>query len=259
MNYLPSLFAFAVLATATSASALTDADIAPAALFGKTLTFAIVNGGDPYADAGGTWSGTFSAAGTNFEVKNIEGTTADISTTCTSSVDGSFTNFALSKFIEGRNPATMTLYVQDGVGRYEVFIDGVFGVSLNGTFTIGAPVVAGPQITLQQTGKDLVDGESKTSFGTVKTGKSKTKSFTIENTGGKKLEKLSVSVDGRNKGDFTVSQPAVKSLAADKKTTFTVTFKPKSKGTKKAEIHIKSNDKVTGTFDVKVAGEGAVK
>jgi len=257
MINLPSLLAIVALAvTATSASALTDADIAPAALFGKTLTFSIEFGNGPFAPSPGTWAGTISSAGTGFKVENVSGSTAGISTTCTSTSGGGYTTFTLAKFIEGQKPAQVTLYLDGGVGKYEVSIQDLFSANQHGTFTIGAPVVLGPEINLQLAGKDLVDGKSKADLGTVKTGKSKSVKFTIENTGDKKLDKLSVSLDGKNKGDFKVSTLAVKGLAKDKKTTFQVTFKPKSKGTKKAEIHVKSNDKVTGTFDVKISGEG---
>ncbi len=92
--HLPSFAAALVISSITSAFAITDADIAPAALPGKTLVFTIVNGGDPYATTG-TWSGTFAGTGNGFSVANITGDTVPINTTYTATVDGIFTDCAL--------------------------------------------------------------------------------------------------------------------------------------------------------------------
>lgn len=271
----PSLAATLLLVTFTSAFAITEADIAPAALVGKTLTFTIVNGGPPYA-TNGTWSGTFAASGAGFDVANIAGDTVPISTTYSAAVSGTFTNVELAKFVEGRAPATLTLYIQGGVPKYEVSISGVFGVSLNGTFTIGtAPPVVPPvvpvvppvtppaasEIAVQQpAGSDLVDGGAKKSFGTVKTGKtSKPRVFTITNTGTADLTGLSIKKDGVRKADFIVGALGATRLAPGASTTFKVSFKPSAKGTRKAAIHILSNDETEASFDIQLAGEGAVR
>ncbi|MEY3897623.1 MAG: hypothetical protein RLZZ214_3144 [Verrucomicrobiota bacterium] len=271
----PSLAATLLLVTVTSTFALTEADITPAVLVGKTLTFAIINGGSPYSTTG-TWSGTFAASGNGFDVANISGDTVPISTTYTAAINGMSTDVALAKFIEGQAPATLSLFILNGVPKYEVFISGVFGVSLNGTFTIGttAPVVppvvpvvppvtppATPEIAIQQpAGSYLTDGGAKKSFGTLKIGKTgKTRVFTITNTGTADLTGLSIKKDGVRKSDFIVGALGATFLAPGASTTFKVSFKPSAKGTRKAAIHILSNDETEASFDIQLAGEGAIR
>lgn len=253
----PSLAAAFVLVSFASASAITDADITPTALVGKTLTFTIVNGGSPYA-TNGTWSGTFAASGNGFSVANVSGDTVPVSTTFSAAVDGGFTNVSLAKFIEGRKPATLTLYTVGGIGNYELSIQDLFGVSLNGTFTIGSAPVKGPEIDVRQAkGGALTDGASTTRFGTVQVTKTgAAEKFMITNTGSSPLRDLAITVDGRNKSDFIVSTLKENQLAGGESTGFTVKFKPGGFGTRKAAIHIKSNDKNEDPFDIGLTGAG---
>ena len=240
------------------AFAITDAEITPAALVGKTLNFTIANGGVPFASSGGTWSGTFAAAGSGFTATKITGNFVNIATTYTAVVNGGFTKVALAKFVEGQSTATLALYTSNGVGNYEVSIVGVGSVSLNGTFTFGTAVVLGSEISIQQpVGTELVDGSSKKNFGSVKIGKvSAAKVFTLKNTGESALTGLAISKSGKNAADFTTSALAATSLAPGASMTFKATFKPKTKGAKKATIQIKSNDKDESPFDIPVTGSG---
>lgn len=257
---LPLLVSAIVLTSLSPAFALTDADITPAALVGKTLTFTIENGGTPFASAGGTWSGTFAASGNAFTAKRKTGDFQDISTTYSAALDGTFTTVALAKIVKNQKPATLTLYTSSGVGHYEVSIQDLFGVSMNGTFTIGSPPPAkGPEIVVTQ-GKsgELVDGNgSKKKIGSVLVHKSISKTFTIKNTGTATLKNISIIVDGKNKSEFTVSSLGKTSVPKNQNTSFVVTFKPKSIGVKNAAIHIKSNDKDESPFDIKLTGTGA--
>lgn len=258
MKFLP-LASAVVLTSLSSAFAITDADIAPAALVGKKLTFTIENGGTPFAPAGGTWSGTFAASGNGFAARRLTGDFADIDTTYSAGVNGTFTEVALAKIVKDQKPATLTLYTSSGVGHYEVSIQDLFGVSLNGTFTIGTAIVEGPEIGVSL-GKsdDLADGSpSRKKIGTVLVGKSISKTFTIENTGTTALKNIAITVDGKNKAEFTISGFGKTSIAKDKNTSFVVTFKPKAIGIRTAAIHIKSNDKDESSFDIKLTGTGA--
>lgn len=240
------------------AFAITDAEITPAALVGKTLNFTIANGGVPFASSGGTWSGTFAAAGSGFTATKITGNFVNIATTYTAAVNGGFAKVALAKFVEGQSTATLALYTSNGVGNYEVSIVGVGSVSLNGTFTFGTAAVPGPEISLQQpVGTNLTDGSSKKNFGPVKVGQaSAAKTFTIKNTGNAKLTGLAISKSGKNAPDFTVTPLAKTTLAPGASMTFKSTFKPKTKGAKTAVIKIKSNDKDESVFDISVTGSG---
>lgn len=245
------------VASLTPVLAITDAEITPAALVGKTLTFTILNGGVPYA-TNGTWSGSFAAAGSGFIATKITGDFANITTTYTATTNSGFTEVALAKFVEGRPSATLALYLENGIGNYEAYIAGVNGVSLNGTFTFGTPPVSGPEINLQQpVATELTDGSSKKTFGKVKVGKSSAaKVFTIKNTGTTKLTGLAVSKSGKNALDFTVTPLAKTTLAPGASMTFKATFKPKTKGAKTAVIKIKSNDKDESVFDIPIVGSG---
>lgn len=256
--HLPSLLAAVLISSAVSASAITDAEIAPAALVGKTLVCTVVNGGSPYATTG-TWSGTFAASGNAFTIANITGDTVPISTTFTAGLENGYSVVSLAEFVDGRNPAKMTLYTVNGVGHYEVAIQDVFGVGLNGTFTFGAPPVVGPEIEIKQGGK-LTDGKAETNFGTTLVGKTgKTKVYTIKNTGEAVLKNIGFSVTGKSKGDFTVSSPKIKSILPGSKVKIRVTFKPSAIGKRKAVLHIRSNDTDEGSFDIKLNGSGTGK
>lgn len=251
---LPALLS--VFAAAT-ASAITDAEIAPAALVGKTLVFDIENGASPFATTG-TWSGTFASSGNGFSAANISGDFVDISTTFSAALDGTFTNVSLAKIVEGQKPATLTLYTISGVGHYEVSIQDLFGANMSGTFTFGsAPKL--PEIDIQQpAGKSLKDGGSAKSFGQTTIGtKSKSMTFTIVNKGKAKLTGLALSKSGRNKKDFAVTSPLKENLAPGASTTFKVTFKPSAAGGRSAAIAIGSNDADENPFNIKLSGEGA--
>lgn len=245
------------MSTLAPSFAITVADIAPAALAGKTLTFTIVNGGTPYA-TNGTWSGAFAASGNGFNVAGITGDTVPISTTFSATATGGFTNVSLTKFVEGQKPANLTLYVVNGIGFYEVSIQDLFGVSLNGTFTLGAAPPLMPEISIQQPlGKELTDGVTKRSFGFVQVSlTSSIKRFTIKNTGKARLTGLGISLTGNNKTDYIVGLLPKTSLAPDATLTFTVQFKPIAFGTRTAAIHIKSNDADENPFDIPLTGVG---
>ncbi|RYG95998.1 MAG: choice-of-anchor D domain-containing protein [Alphaproteobacteria bacterium] len=245
--------------TLTPALAIADAEIAPAALAGKTVIFTINFGMPPFATTG-TWSGTFAASGKTFTAKKITGDFVDVTTTFTTAADGLYTNVSLAKIVNGQSDGQITLYTDKGTGRWEGHISDLNGGNFNGTFVFGtAPSVKAPKINIQQpVGSNLTDNRGKKSFGTAKAGKKgSTKTFTIKNTGTEKLTKIAVSLSGKNSGDFSVTSPGKNSLAPGASTTFKATFKPKAKGTKNAVILIKSNDKENGTFDVKVTGLGA--
>ena len=177
--------------------------------------------------------------------------------------------YTITNFISGQANGILTLWVSQGAGRYEVFLQGLFGNSQTGSFTLGtaAPVVppvtppAASEIGIQQpAGSDLTDGAAKKSFGTLKVGKTgKTRVFTITNTGTADLTGLSIKKDGVRKSDFIVGALGASSLAPGASTTFKVSFKPSAKGTRKAAIHILSNDESEASFDIQLAGEGAAR
>ena len=129
-----------------------------------------------------------------------------------------------------------------------------FDIVLSGS-GLTAPEIA----VLQPAKKSLKDGSSAVSFGTVAVKKAVSKTFTIRNTGSAKLSKLAVTINGRHAKDFIVGKPRKASLAPGGSTTFKVTFKPRAAGTRKAAIHIRSNDANENPFDIKLQGKGKAK
>ena len=255
---LPSFLAAAAFSTVAPLFAITDADIAPAALAGKTLVFDIVNGGAPFATTG-RFTGPFAASGDGFSLANVTGDTVAVTTTWSASASGGFTNCQIPGFIPGQSAATLTLYTQDGIGKYEVFISGVFGVSLNGTFTMGAPEAKAAEIAVSYRKTALRDGRSKLDFSTVpatKRGRSRTRLLTLSNTGDAPLRNLGFSVTGRYSGEFQVAAPKIGAIAPGGSITIRVTFTPESIGRHRAELHIHSNDKDENPFDIRLTGNG---
>ncbi len=112
-----------------------------------------------------------------------------------------------------------------------------------------------PEIAIEQPAtNDVVDGGTRDLGSTLVAGSSSL-TFTLKNTGKADLTGLSVTQDGANSADFTVSAlPA--SLAAQSSTTFTVTFAPSALGSRSAAIHIASNDEDENSFDITLTGTG---
>lgn len=143
--------------------------------------------------------------------------------------------------------------------------DSEFKIYLNesGTSLINGPVdlttvVKGPEIGVKASGnKDLKDGKSTSNFGTAKEGKKgKVLKYTITNSGDASLKGIKVALAGADKGDFKITKSASSKVARGKSTTFEVTFKPRKKGKRKAEIRISSNDADEKEFNIKLKGVG---
>lgn len=126
-------------------------------------------------------------------------------------------------------------------------------------FSVSAPAIPSkPEISVQQPiGLELRDGASTKNFGTVKIGNAGGKiTFKVRNVGTATLTKLAITKTGGAKGDYLVSKLPKTSLAPGGSMTFTVTFKPKAKGTRAATLKIASNDGNENPFDVKLTGVG---
>ena len=240
------------------ATALTLEDFSPAKVKGKTFTFTIRAGDAPLA-TNGSWTGTFETnPADGFTLRKISGDTVDS--------NGSWTyigapfpeshGYDITPFLPGNKPATLTLWISEGKPTY--FIDAE-GVTQYGDVAIGSSTEA--DITVQQPkGSNLTDGKSTRKFGTAKVNsKGISKTFIIKNSGDAKLTKLSAAAKGGQNGDFEVEKPEKSSLAPGAKTTFKVTFKPKTKGQRTTTIEVKSNDPNENPFEIEVSGEGTGK
>ncbi|RYD22396.1 MAG: choice-of-anchor D domain-containing protein, partial [Verrucomicrobiaceae bacterium] len=110
----------------------------------------------------------------------------------------------------------------------------------------------------QPVGSEVADGSSL-SFGSVTTGKYKSLVFTIRNTGLADLTGLTITKDGNNASDFIITaNPLAPVAGPDGVTSFTVRFAPTASGSRKAAIHIASNDEDEASYDIKLTGIGVV-
>jgi hypothetical protein len=83
---------------------------------------------------------------------------------------------------------------------------------------------------------------------------SRTRTYTIENTGGALLTSLAVTLEGTDAADFSKTDPS-STVAAFGSTTFTVTFDPSSVGTKTATVSIASNDPDENPYVFSISGD----
>lgn len=77
--------------------------------------------------------------------------------------------------------------------------------------------------------------------------------YRITNTGNGELGLISVALSGKQRKDFVLTGPALRTLAAGQSTTFGITFKPKAKGVRKAVATVTSSG---GTAVVNLKGKG---
>ncbi len=113
---------------------------------------------------------------------------------------------------------------------------------------------------LNPKGFALKDGLSTQDFGSAKVGKEgKTKTYTIDNSGNRKLTDISIRKSGANKGDFKVSVLPKNSLKAYGTMEFTVTFNPKGKGTRNAILHLQSSNAKNPSFEIKLTGKSLAR
>lgn len=259
MKHIISIFVLA-LAGATPLAAITLEDLSPTSLSGtgKTLELTFTGGDTVPSRTGVVWTITFEKNPANkATIRNFPGHAAASQATWvyTGAAFPESHNYVFAaNDALGAKGGDITVWISEGGARFLLTID---GVSDYGDVVVGSD--SGPDIAVQQpAGSDLTDGSAKKSFGTAKIGgKGVSRAFTIKNTGKAKLTGISIKKSGANKGDFDVSDPEKTSLAKGASTTFKVTFKPSSKGTKNAAIAIDSNDPDEDPFNIKLSGEGA--
>ena len=160
----------------------------------------------------------------------------------------------------GDAPATGTsVFLQHALGFTVYYQEGSQGFTSPKWRNYQAVALSSaPEMNVQQpAGSSLVDGTAKKSFGTVAVGvTSSAKTFTVTNTGLSQLKALAVTVDGEHAADFTVTPMAKTSLAPGGQTFFKVTFTPSATGTRRAAVHLTSNDANENPFDIQLSGMG---
>jgi arylsulfatase A-like enzyme len=125
--------------------------------------------------------------------------------------------------------------------------------------TYTGPAASPSQIVVEQPAATaLTDASSTVAYGSVNTGSTSTKTFTIRNTSSiSALSITGVTIDGANAGNFSVTTAPASSIAASGSTTMVVQFGPTSAGAKTAALHIASSDSSVGAaFDINLTGTG---
>lgn len=187
-------------------------------------------------NAGNPWSGLFevqeSADGNTWS--NLRTFTSQATTT---------TNFTNGKRID--NPASTTRYI-----RF------VFTTKTSGNFALDsvliqpAPPPVNASIQIKQNGNVVVGGS------TFIVGNSSSTTFTIENKGTVQTLHLdSVSFNGSTPNDYSVSN-FPDSITANNSATFTLNFTAAQNGSRKASMHIYSNDADRSKYTINVYGIG---
>ena len=140
--------------------------------------------------------------------------------------------------------------------EFKIYLNNEASSRIYGTVDLGSSAKA-PEIAVKLDGRSLTDGKSTAGFAKTMVGATtKSRKFTIRNSGGADLTGVGVSISGVAKGDFKITKTVKSKLAPDGSTTFEVAFKPRKKGKRNAEIRINSNDADEKSFNIKLKGEG---
>jgi hypothetical protein len=130
----------------------------------------------------------------------------------------------------------------------------------------GAPVISyavlAPEINVKGNSTSIVINDATpsfadhTMFGSVNiAGGSRTRTYTIENSGGAALTISGVTLGGTDVSAFSKTNPVLTSIPASGSTTFTVTFDPTTIGTKTATVSIASNDADENPYLFYISGD----
>jgi hypothetical protein len=116
-----------------------------------------------------------------------------------------------------------------------------------------------PEIVVEQpAGNSLVSGQSKVTLPpSVLNVKSKPAVFTVRNVGNAVLSGIYPSLVGEHADDFILVRSLTNQLNPGAKTTFSVVFKPKAKGVRKATLRVSSNDADESPFVIALVGNAS--
>ena len=126
-----------------------------------------------------------------------------------------------------------------------------------------------PNIILKGNEKTILSNDfspaftDSTNFGSVDVSSgTKTRIFTIQNTGGANLTLSGtspfVTIGGTNAEDFSITAAPPSDIAANSSTTFIVTFNPSVTGTRSAILSISSNDPDQSIYTFAIQGDGYI-
>lgn len=133
--------------------------------------------------------------------------------------------------------------------------DDTLNTDQGAAYVFGAPV-GPPEIAVEQpAGTPLVDGAGSVSFGTVVSGQTSERTFTVRNTGIGDLTGFGLTFVGAGGDEFVVTAAPTAPVAGPSgSTTFTVRFAPQFGGPKNATLRLASNDADENPFDIALTG-----
>jgi uncharacterized membrane protein len=117
---------------------------------------------------------------------------------------------------------------------------------------VNGDLTSAPEIAVEHpVGSNLTDGAASISFGSAAVPVSRV--FTLRNNGGTALSGISLSIDGANAADFSITTPPPASVAPGASATFTISFTPSTPGARAATLRVASNDADENPFDIALA------
>ena len=123
-------------------------------------------------------------------------------------------------------------------------------VTSDGTFTTLPP----PVIAVEQpAGSSVSNGAARSIIAAV--GVPGNMTFTIKNNGGDSLTGLTITKNGTNAADLSVTSNPTAPLSPGGSTTFVIQFNPSLSGNESAAIHIASNDTTNNPFNINLTGQ----
>ncbi len=122
----------------------------------------------------------------------------------------------------------------------------------NHRISAGTPLPVPVLVLEQPVGTTIASGSTQSI--TAIQGSTASLTFTIRNTGGSNLSGLTITKDGPNAADFSVTASPTAPVAANGTTTFVIQFTANQTSTETAAIHIASNDTTNNPFNLNLTG-----
>ncbi len=115
-----------------------------------------------------------------------------------------------------------------------------------------------PQMLIEQPANRGIANGGSSYFGPAAVGESIRNTFTIRNVGYANLTGLSLSLEGRDVDQFSITQNPLPTISGPSgSASFVVNFSPTSLGQKNVILHIASNDPNANPFDINLIGNAA--
>jgi alpha-tubulin suppressor-like RCC1 family protein len=137
------------------------------------------------------------------------------------------------------------------VGSYDVVVS-----NSTGTLTSNAVAltVSGSDISIEQPLNTPILSNGSQTFVAV-LGSSSSLTFSLKNPGNAVLSGISLSIDGANGSDFSITSSPAVSVASGGTTAFTVQFNPSASGNKTAALHIGNSNTYRSPYNINLVGQ----